>query len=205
MSLTLCLLIMKNDKKYDKGVKLLKAEKFVEALKVFDELIREFPQNADYWSERGVVYFHMQKRNESLADMNKALELQPTKSYRYSSRAYILGHFGQTKAAIEDYQKAIDLDPDDAIAHNNLGLLEEQLGYKEKAQNRYKRADELDKNNFGQSDRGIEGEPIDARNIQKEINAEKAEKTLWSTLKSIGTKEGLSSFKRYIISGFKET
>lgn len=196
---------MKDDKKYNKGVELLKAEKFDEALELFNELLKEFPQNADYWSERGVVYFHMQKKSEALADMNKALELQPQKSYRYSSRAYILGHFGQTKAAIADYQKAIELDPEDAIAHNNLGLLEEQLGYKEKAKSRFTKADELDQNNFGQTDRGLEGEPIDARNIQKEINAEKADKSLWSTLKSIGTKEGLSSFKKFIKSGFKET
>lgn len=195
---------MKDDKKYNKGVELLKAEKFDEALKLFNELLNEFPENADYWSERGVIFFHMQKKNEALADMNKALELQPTKSYRYSSRAYILGHFGQTKAAIADYQKAIELDPDDAIAHNNLGLLEEQLGYKEKAQSRYKKADELDQNRFGQSDRGIEGEAIDARNIQKEIDEEKAQKNFWSTLKSVGTKEGLSSFKKFIKSGFKE-
>ncbi|MEX2380222.1 MAG: tetratricopeptide repeat protein [Vicingaceae bacterium] len=196
---------MKDDKKYNKGVELLKAEKFDEALQLFNELLKEFPKNADYWSERGVVYFHMQKKSEALADMNKALELQPKKSYRYSSRAYILGHFGQTKAAIADYQKAIELDPEDAIAHNNLGLLEEQLGYKEKAQSRFTKADELDKKSFGKTDRGIEGEPIDARNIQKEINAEKADKSLWSTLKSIGTKEGLSSFVKFIKSGFKET
>jgi tetratricopeptide (TPR) repeat protein len=196
---------MTNDKKYQKGVELLKSEKFDKALLLFNELIEEFPQNADYWSERGVVYFHMQKKSEALADMNKALELQPMKSYRYSSRAYILGHFGQTRAAIADYQKAVELDPEDAIAHNNLGLLEEQLGYKEKAQSRFTKADELDKNSFGQADRGIKGDPIDARNIQKEIDAEKAEGNLWSTLKSIGTKEGLSSFKKFIKSGFKET
>ena len=37
---------MKDDKKYNKGVELLKAEKFDEALHLFNELLKEFPQNA---------------------------------------------------------------------------------------------------------------------------------------------------------------
>ena len=74
----------KDDKKYNKGIELLRAEKYLEALEIFNQLINDFPQEADYWSERGVVHFHLNKKKESLADMDKAVDLQTHKSYRYS-------------------------------------------------------------------------------------------------------------------------
>jgi tetratricopeptide (TPR) repeat protein len=141
----------------------------------------------------------------ALADMDKAVEMEPKKSYRYSSRAYIKGSFGRTVEAIADYKIAIQLDPEDAIAHNNLGLLEEQLGYKDKAKLSFKNADQLAGINIGREDLGLEGEEIPARNIQKEIEEEREKTTLWSTIKSLNSKEGKASFVRFVKSGFKKT
>lgn len=198
---------MANQEKYNKGVQLLRSGDYKSALIVFSELIKEFPVIPEYYSERGVVYFHMKKKNEAIADMNKAVELEPLKSYRYSSRAYILGNYGKTEQAITDYERAIELDPDDAIAHNNLGLLQEQLGYKKKAKNNFLKADDLVKDmpEMGRTDLNIEGEEIQARNIQKEIEEENKNKTLYSELKGILSKEGRDSFGRFIKSGFKKT
>jgi tetratricopeptide (TPR) repeat protein len=193
------------DKRYNDGVALLKAEKFEAAITHFNHLINDFPDEADFYSERGVVYFHMKNKKASLADMDKAVELQPLKSYRYSSRAFIKGAFKLTKEAISDYAKAIDLDPDDAVAQNNLGLLEEQLGYQKSSLKRFKIADELAERQPGSSDQGIMGNEINARNIQKEIEAENDRKNIWTELKSIGSKDGINSFKRFISSGFKKT
>ncbi len=197
----------KPDSAYNKGVKLLKEENFADALSIFNELIQQEPENADYISERGVVYFHMKMKKEALADMDLAVKLEPKKSYRYSSRAYIRGHFKEIDLAIEDYKKAIELDPEDAIAHNNLGLLEEQLGYQQKAQRRYKLADELNQsmNIDGRSDQGLVGTEIKARNIQKELEEEQKNKTLWKELRSLASTEGRASFFRFIKSGFKNT
>ncbi|MEQ8909974.1 MAG: tetratricopeptide repeat protein [Vicingaceae bacterium] len=192
----------KLDKEFEKGVKLLKENKLEASLKVFSKLIESTPDRADFYSERGVVYFHMNKRNESLADMDKAVELEPLKSYRYSSRAFIRGHFKDIDNAIKDYQKAVELDPEDAIAHNNLGLLEEQLGYHKQAKDRYKIADDLSVD--GRSDKGLQGEEIKARNIQKEIDEAKEKSSFLNEIKSLGSKEGRNSFLRFIKSGFKE-
>ena len=111
-----------------------------------------------------------------------------------------------TNEAISDYKKAIELDPEDAVAENNLGMLEEQLGYQSKAKNRFDRADELMKEMIdGRSDQGLEGEQLEARNIQKEINSEKFTKSIWTEIKQIGSKEGRKSFSKFIKSGFKKT
>jgi len=199
---------MEQEKKYEHGIELLKSSKYEEAMQLFESLVKQYPQEASYISERGVVHFHLGNIEAAIKDMNKAVELEPLKPYRYSSRAYILGHAGMTKKAIEDYQKAIELDPEDAVAYNNLGLLEEKLGYEEKAKRRFEIADSLvkDQGIGGRSDQEILGKALEGRNIQKEIDDEnKEEPKLWNVLKSIGSKEGRESFGRFIRSGFKQT
>lgn len=195
------------DDRFEKSVAYLKAGKHEQALTILNKLVAESPKNADYISERGVVQFHLGNMDAALKDMDQAVVLQPHKSYRYSSRAYIRGHAGMTKKAIDDYQKAIELDPEDAVAHNNLGLLEEKLGYEEKAKRRFAIADALvnDQSVNGRSDQEILGKALEGRNIQKELDREKAEQSLWSVLRSISSKDGRKSFGRFIRSGFKQT
>lgn len=190
--------------KFDKGVELLRAGEFEKSLKVFDALVKAEPTNGDFWSERGVVHYHLGKKKHSLADMDEAVRLQPLKPYRYSSRAYIRAHFKFTQAALADYEKCIELDPEDAVAQNNLGMLQEQMGYKKDAKKRFDIADDLMENPKGNSDMGIHGEPIEARNIQKEINDAKKNQSIWSELKSLTTKEGRESFGKFVKSGFKK-
>ncbi|KAA3649024.1 MAG: tetratricopeptide repeat protein [Bacteroidetes bacterium] len=198
---------MENKKLFEEGIALLKSGEYQKALVILDKLIVDSPNNASYYSERGVIYFHLKKKQEALSDMNMAVELEPLKSYRYASRAYILGHYGKTELAITDYEKAIELDPDDAIAHNNLGLLQEQLGYQQNAKTNFYKADDLIAKNpeMGRANLNIEGETIKARNIQEEIDAENKNKTLFSELKQITSKEGFNSFIRFVKSGFKKT
>lgn len=192
---------------FDKAVELLKAGKYPESLKIMEDLVKRFPDEPDFISERGVIKFHLKDMEGALKDMDEAVRLQPMKSYRYSSRAYILGHAGLTQKAIKDYQKAIELDPEDAVAHNNLGLLEEKLGYEEKAKRRFEIADSIVNSGGvdGRKDQEILGKALEGRNIQKEIEDKQKEANLWTTIKSIGTAEGRSSFMKFLRSGFKQT
>jgi len=193
------------DIKFKKGVDFLKAAEYSKALAIFNGLIVEEPNNAHYYSERGVAYFHMSSKRLSLEDMDKAIELEPSKSYRYSSRAYIRGHYGMLEEAIQDYEKAIKLDPEDAVAHNNLGLLLEQRGYKKYANVSFKKADELAgiSGKKGRTDIGVRGEEIEFKNLQKEIDEEKETQSLGGEIKKLFTKEGRASFFQFLKSGFK--
>ncbi|MAY83026.1 MAG: hypothetical protein CMP59_02750 [Flavobacteriales bacterium] len=193
--------------RFKKGVDHLKRAEYQLALKIFNDLVSEFPSEADFISERGVVKFHLQDMAGSLKDMDEAIRLQPKKSYRYSSRAYIRGQAGLVKKAIEDYKKAIEIDPDDAIAHNNLGLLEEKLGYIDQSKKRFELADELSQKdeNRGRQDQEIIGKAVKGRNLQKELEEEQANQNVWTVFKSLSSKEGRDSFLRFIKSGFKQT
>lgn len=188
--------------KIQKGVDLIKAEKFTEALAYFSSLIEKEPNQADYYCERGVTYFYLKDKLKALKDFDRAVELQPNKPYRYSSRAYILGYFGHTEEAIEDYKKAVELDPEDAIAYNNLGLLEEKLGYKTSAVENFKKADLLKdgKQVDGTYDIGVEGKELNYNEEEKETTVN----SIWEAMGQLKTKEGRASFYKFLKSGFKE-
>lgn len=134
---------MKDSNEYIKAVECLKATDYAEALNWINKAIQKEEQRPDYYSERGVIYFHLEKLDLAIQDMDKAVSLQPDYSYRYSSRAFIRSVMKNVDGAIADYEKAIELDPEDSVAHNNLGLLLEKKGYEAKSKANFARADEL--------------------------------------------------------------
>jgi tetratricopeptide (TPR) repeat protein len=130
---------------HEKAYNLMLEKDYQQALKIFDDLIYLFPNEANLFSDRGVIFIHLNKKEEALKDFDQAVFLDDTYSYRYASRAYARDFFGYTQAAIQDYEKAIELDPEDSVSYNNIGLLQEKLGYQQKAQKNYDVADEISK------------------------------------------------------------
>ena len=193
--------IMSSKYKFEKkAIEAYSRKDFENAVYWYSRAISLSPDDADLYSERGVAYFHRKMLKESLEDMNKARELEPEKPYRYSSRAYIRDSMGDTPGAIEDYKIAIKLDPEDSVAHNNLGLLEEKLGHMAQAKAMFDLADALAKDASGSND------PADYRpkNIQREIEDERSEKTLRSEMVNVfRSKEGFREFLSFIRNGLK--
>jgi len=198
-------------KYHTKAIELLKDQKYEAAIELLNKAISSFPDTAELISERGVVFLHLRKKKEALRDMDKAVELQPQNGYRYSSRAFVKDSFGDTEAAIIDYKMAIEIDPLDDVSYNNLGLLEEKLGYIESAKEKFAKADELSALKEGKElvggrhDHEIQGEKIEPRNIQREIDLEKRNKKgLVQQIFSVFTsKEERDSFINFVRSGFK--
>jgi tetratricopeptide (TPR) repeat protein len=202
---------MDSRKYHTKAIELLKDQRYEAALEVLNKAIISFPESAELISERGVVNLHLQKRKDSLRDMDKAVELQPQNGYRYSSRAFVKDSFGDTEGAIIDYKKSIEIDPEDDVSFNNLGLLEEKLGYIESAKEKFAKADELSALKEGKElvggrhDHELQGEKIEPRNIQREIDLEKRNKKgLIQQFFSVFTsKKERDSFINFVRSGFK--
>ena len=183
-----------------KAIDAYRDKDFENAVYWYSRAISVSPDDAELYSERAVAYFHRKMLKESLDDMNKAKELEPKKPYRYSSRAYIKDSMGDTAGAIEDYKIAVGLDPEDAVAHNNLGLLEEKMGHMAQAKAMFDLADALAKGEDGT------GNPADYRpkNIQKEIEEEKASKSVKDeALNVFRSKQGFREFISFIRNGFK--
>jgi tetratricopeptide (TPR) repeat protein len=133
------------NQEHEKAYNLMLEKDYQKALKIFDNLIYLFPNDANLFSDRGVIFIHLNKKDDALQDFDQAVFLEDSYGYRYASRAYARDFFGDTEAAILDYEKAIELDPEDAVSYNNIGLLQEKLGYKQKAKKNFELADEISK------------------------------------------------------------
>ena len=185
------------DKFEKKAIHHYQNKDFEKAVYWYSRAISVDSKNPELYAERGVAFFHRRMLKESLQDLNTAQKLEPKRAYRYSSRAYIKDAMGDTRGAIEDYKIAIKLDPEDAVAHNNLGLLEEKLGHTAQAQALFDMADAMAKSG--------EGEPMPKpKNIQREINRSKSDKTLVRQMADVfRSKDTFREFVTFIRNGLK--
>lgn len=133
------------NRKHEEAFNCIRDQEYEKALKILEEVRKEFPKDANVFGDMAVAHLHLKNKSEAFGAFDKAIELQPEYSYRYSSRAYGKDYFGDLDGGIEDYQKAVELDPEDAVAYNNLGLLLEKKGYHDLAKEKFERADKLRK------------------------------------------------------------
>lgn len=81
----------------------LDCKDFKGAVKVYDKVLIEFPD--DIWTlwERGVAKKSRKDYSGALADFNKVIELDPDHSYAYYQRAEIKERRGDKKGAAQDF------------------------------------------------------------------------------------------------------
>lgn len=202
---------MFTNKKHKRAHKALKNDDIVKAISLYNEALKESPNNCDIISDRGVAYLHAKDEQNCFTDLNRAIELQPNYSYRYACRAYAKKNFGDLDGAIEDYEKAVELDPDDAIAQNNLGMLLEEKGYQKEAEKKFKRADAL--SNMEDGLLGVIENLETGTNTSKETSTDSAEATELHTKEQANTtkefkkvftsRKQFKEFINYIKNGFR--
>ncbi len=129
--------------RYNRGVCLMKLEKYALAMIDLNLVVEKEPKNATFICERALVRYFTGDGKGAMKDLDLAVKLDPDYAYRYAIRGFIKDKLGDTEGGIKDYYKAVELDPEDAVAFNNLGLLEEKMGYKQHAQKKFKIADSL--------------------------------------------------------------
>jgi len=115
------------------GIELYKKQKWFEAAKVFDELVKKEPDNANAYYHRGLAHQRMNLLDEAVADFNKAIELDYEDADAYFHRAQIYYNNLEWDKAVPDLNHAINLNPDYAEAYYGLGMIDNQIGEWEKA------------------------------------------------------------------------
>lgn len=105
----------------------------VEAITIFNELIERSPDNASYYSNRGLVYFQSGQSTAALADYDHAIELNPRLDSAYNNRANYYAAQGKFLEAIQDYEVALNLNPTNARAWINQGITFRDLGMYDRA------------------------------------------------------------------------
>lgn len=106
---------------------------YAEAIALFSELIQWDPGNANYYSNRGLVYFQSGQTAAAVADYNQAIDLNPRLDSAYNNRANYYAAQGQFLEAILDYDIALDLNPTNVRAWINQGITFRDLEMYERA------------------------------------------------------------------------
>jgi tetratricopeptide (TPR) repeat protein len=106
---------------------------WIEALELFDLLIRRDSSNASDYSNRGLVYFKIGDLDQALENYNQALSLNSRLAKVYNNRANCYASMGNLAAAIADYDQAIDLNPFDLHPRINQGITLRDLGAYQRA------------------------------------------------------------------------
>jgi lipoprotein NlpI len=108
-----------------------------------DEAIRQYPQSAINYNNRGYEYRNKGDSDRALADFNRAIELDPKYAMAYNNRGSAYRDKGDTNRALGDYGKTIEIDPKYSKAYLNRGLMYLYGGKPDKALADINQASEL--------------------------------------------------------------
>ncbi len=75
--------------------------------------MRQMPDNAMAFENRGRVHFFADRFEEAITDLNLAIEMQPNDAGSIAMRAECKAKLGDRAGALEDIELALDIMPDD--------------------------------------------------------------------------------------------
>ena len=113
---------------YAIGVILVSQENYADALSHFDRVVKQFPQSADAWGNRGEARLGLGQYEEALADFRHASDLVPEASLGCRRQAFVLVVLGRIDEAEHLYRQALERQPSDIDAHYELGQLLLDIG-----------------------------------------------------------------------------
>ncbi len=111
---------------YDQKASILSSlKRYQEAEAAYNLAITKSPR-ANFYQNRGFVYFNQEQWDLALDDYNKAIALNPEDTKAYIDRGFVYFNQKQWDLALDDYNKAVALNPEDAKAYINRGVLYER-------------------------------------------------------------------------------
>ncbi|MBW0004110.1 MAG: tetratricopeptide repeat protein [Hyphomicrobiales bacterium] len=109
-----------------RGLSLFRQNRFVEALRSYDEALAMAPDHAETLADRGVVLHQLNRFDEALASLERALAITPRHVQTLYNRAITLGKLKRPADAIASCDQALEIDPShaDGLDHRGSMLLE---------------------------------------------------------------------------------
>ena len=96
-----------------RGLALMDAGRFSEAVDDFTFVIKHEPQIAGFYDNRQNAYRRGGRIDDALRDANEAIRLVPNYSFAFHGRANVYNDMGKFDLAMQDYDQAIRLAPND--------------------------------------------------------------------------------------------
>jgi tetratricopeptide (TPR) repeat protein len=116
------------DMKLMLGNVLARAERYDEAIRVFDELSKHEPKSADLALKLGEVYRFKGDVNAALDHYRRAMSLAPNSAGPVMRVALLLESLGRRDEAKPMYEQILRMDPSNVVALNNLAFIKAEEG-----------------------------------------------------------------------------
>jgi tetratricopeptide (TPR) repeat protein len=110
------------------AIKAVHQKQYAWALHLLNQLIQRHPQEANFYSNRGLLHLWCGHPDTALNDCNYAIELKPDLDQAYNNRANCYAALGLSVKALVDYERAVDFNPFNSRARINLGVTLRHLG-----------------------------------------------------------------------------
>jgi len=110
------------------------------AVELIGKAIDLFPNNADFFVNRGNALRALKQLDAAVASYDQAIALQPQHAEAYANRGVALQELQQFEAAVASYSKAIAINPKHVGACSNRGLALHRLNRLEAALTSYDQA-----------------------------------------------------------------
>jgi tetratricopeptide (TPR) repeat protein len=110
----------------------------------YDEAIRQHPDDASGYCDRGRLYFDRKDNAKALADFDRALQLDPGYAAAYYNRASVYVKLKDFDKAMDDCDRAVELDRKSSSAFNCRGVCWAEKGELARALEDYSKAIELE-------------------------------------------------------------
>lgn len=124
-----------------------KMQQLMTAVNEYTQFIRQYPDKASLYHQRGVAYEMLKQESEALADFSHALRLDPGLMNAYLDRAALFASQGQNEKALADYNEALRISPQNADVYAVRAELLRKLGRYASAENDARKAITLDPGN----------------------------------------------------------
>ncbi len=131
------------------GLKLLEAEKNIEALELFDTFLSEDESDPNTWLLRGIALDKLGKYEEAISSYDQAISINPDNHQVWSFRGIPLYKLGRYEEAIVTSDRAISIEPDDHGAWSFRGISLRKLGRYEEAIASYDQAISINPDYYG--------------------------------------------------------
>lgn len=111
------------------GTQRMNAQRYAEAMVVFNRLTESFPDYAEGWNKRATLHYMLGNLDASVSDIERTLELEPRHFGALSGLGIVLIQRKELNKAKRAFEDLIEVHPNSPNAKQNLELVEEQLRF----------------------------------------------------------------------------
>ncbi len=121
---------------------------YKEAYSLVEKALDKYPDESEFYYQRGLIYIGRQKYEKAVDDFNKVISMNGTDLYKvYLNRGIANMNMMEYERATEDFSKSIDLNGNNASAYHTRGMLNYQLKDYNASVKDFKKALEINSDN----------------------------------------------------------